>query len=79
MPVRSEDGRETAIGGCGVDVPLTALVSWLLIRWVRIRRYHLLVLAGVVAAVGRRSRPHRWTGAGGPDRLACSHRRHRLT
>ncbi|WP_280266142.1 glycosyltransferase family 39 protein [Nocardia wallacei] len=35
----------------GIDVTLTALVSWLLIRWVRTRRDQLLVLAGVVAAV----------------------------
>ncbi|ATL66994.1 glycosyltransferase family 39 protein [Nocardia terpenica] len=33
------------------DLPLTAAVFWLLIRWVRVRRDGLLILAGVAAAL----------------------------
>ncbi|MBL1074717.1 glycosyltransferase family 39 protein [Nocardia sp. 2] len=34
-----------------LDATLTALLVWLLIRWVRTRRDHLLLLAGLVAAL----------------------------
>ncbi|WP_067690344.1 glycosyltransferase family 39 protein [Nocardia jejuensis] len=34
-----------------LDATLTAMVSWLFIRWVRVRRDRLLVLAGAVAAL----------------------------